>query len=67
MCDKYQISYVCWLMTKSALQVDSKDAGAQSDLSLRCAHIAFCWLCREDAHIFGLNMHVHCKKQKNSI
>ena len=39
----------------SFLHVDSKDwsdwADAQADLSLRWAHMPFCWFCREAAHL----------------
>ena len=44
-------------MDPSFLQADSKDsdqtrADAQADLSLRWAHMPFCWFCHEVAHIW---------------
>ena len=39
------------LSAQRRLWSDWADASAQSDQSLRCAHIPFCWFCHDAAHI----------------
>ena len=43
----------------SFFHADSKDSDqtAQADLSLRWAHMPFCWFCHETAHLFYLSRH----------
>ena len=49
----------------SFLHAESEDwsdwADAQADLSLRWAHMPFCWFCHVAAQIKGKNIHVCCR------
>ena len=53
----------------SFLHADSEDwsdlADAQADLSLRWAHMPFCWFCHEAAHL-SFEIWNHCVKHGNS-
>ena len=46
-------SLCAWWVAKgpSSLHADSEEADAQADLSLRWAHMPFCWFCHAVAHV----------------
>ena len=53
------------LRTQSFLLVDSEDWSAQADLSLRWAHMPFCWFCHEAAQILWLQNVKNSKMKSN--
>ena len=54
-CQSLRFALNGWLRAQVFFHADSEDwsdwADAQADLSLRWAHMLFCWFCREAAHV----------------
>ena len=46
-------------------RMPKRKADAQADLSLRWAHVPFCWFCHDAAHLFSFfsvcQLHVHVR------
>ena len=56
MCAQSDQSLLCalWIAKDPRLlHADSEDSDAQADLSLRWAHMPFCWFCHEAAQVFS--------------